>query len=47
MVGIEEILALEHLEKDIFRGAVHPTALQRTFGGNTACLKVLVSFPPY
>jgi len=22
MVGIEEILALEHLEKDIFRGAV-------------------------
>ena len=36
MVGIEEILALEHLEKDIFRGAVHPTALQRTFGGQVA-----------
>ena len=24
------------LEKDIFRGAVHPTALQRTFGGQVA-----------
>ncbi|MGC0363871.1 acyl-CoA thioesterase-2 [Rhodococcus sp. 27YEA15] len=36
MVGIEEILALESLEKDIFRGAVHPTALQRTFGGQVA-----------
>ncbi|MCJ0902549.1 acyl-CoA thioesterase II [Rhodococcus sp. ARC_M6] len=36
MVGIEEILALETLEKDIFRGAVHPTGLPRTFGGQVA-----------
>ncbi|KJF22483.1 acyl-CoA thioesterase II [Rhodococcus sp. ACPA4] len=36
MIGIEEILELETLEKDIFRGAVHPTVMQRTFGGQVA-----------
>ncbi|MFD4367699.1 acyl-CoA thioesterase [Rhodococcus sp. NPDC058521] len=36
MARIEDILELEPLERDIFRGAVHPTILQRTFGGQVA-----------
>lgn len=36
MASIEDILELEPLEKNIFRGAVHATALQRTFGGQVA-----------
>ncbi|NLU81303.1 acyl-CoA thioesterase II [Rhodococcus sp. HNM0569] len=36
MAGIEEILELERLERDIYRGSVHPTMLQRTFGGQVA-----------
>ena len=36
MAGIEEILELERLERDMFRGSVHPTVLQRTFGGQVA-----------
>lgn len=36
MARIEDVLELESLERDIFRGAVHPTILQRTFGGQVA-----------
>ena len=36
MAKIEEILALEHLEKNIFRGVATETSLQRTFGGQVA-----------
>ncbi|WP_068269848.1 acyl-CoA thioesterase [Aldersonia kunmingensis] len=36
MATIEEALAVERLEKDIFRGAVVKTHLQRTFGGQVA-----------
>lgn len=36
MATIEQALAVERLEKDIFRGAVVKTHLQRTFGGQVA-----------
>ncbi|AOW92501.1 acyl-CoA thioesterase II [Rhodococcus sp. WMMA185] len=36
MASIEDILELETLEKDIFRGSVHPSVLERTFGGQVA-----------
>lgn len=36
MSSIEEILELERLEKDIFRGIVADTILTRTFGGQVA-----------
>ena len=36
MTDIREILALERLERDIYRGAVVDTALTRTFGGQVA-----------
>ena len=36
MASIEEILELEQLEKDIFRGIVAETMLPRTFGGQVA-----------
>lgn len=36
MSSIEEILELEQLEKDIFRGIVAETTLTRTFGGQVA-----------
>ncbi|AKC39392.1 acyl-CoA thioesterase [Mycolicibacterium phlei] len=36
MADIEEILTLEQLEKDIFRGNVTPSSLRRTFGGQVA-----------
>ncbi|MFD4292303.1 acyl-CoA thioesterase [Rhodococcus sp. NPDC058505] len=36
MSSIEEILELEQLEKDIFRGIVAETMLTRTFGGQVA-----------
>ncbi|MDG3016634.1 acyl-CoA thioesterase II [Speluncibacter jeojiensis] len=36
MTSIEEILELEQLERDIFRGAVVETMLTRTFGGQVA-----------
>jgi acyl-CoA thioesterase-2 len=36
MATIKEALAVERLEKDIFRGAVVPTQLTRTFGGQVA-----------
>ncbi len=36
MAMIEEILELEAIEKDIYRGRVHPSFLQRTFGGQVA-----------
>lgn len=36
MSSIEEILELEQLEKDIFRGIVADTMLTRTFGGQVA-----------
>ncbi|WP_245937679.1 acyl-CoA thioesterase [Williamsia limnetica] len=36
MAMIEEILQLEAIEKDIYRGHVHPSFLQRTFGGQVA-----------
>ncbi|WP_037144758.1 acyl-CoA thioesterase [Rhodococcoides fascians] len=36
MASIEEILALERVENDIFRGRTFPSLLQRTFGGQVA-----------
>ncbi|MFF0813954.1 acyl-CoA thioesterase [Rhodococcus sp. NPDC003318] len=36
MSSIEEILELEQLEKDIFRGIVADTTMTRTFGGQVA-----------
>ncbi|EOM75874.1 acyl-CoA thioesterase II [Rhodococcus rhodnii] len=36
MVAIEQVLRLERLERDIFRGATSPSVLQRTFGGQVA-----------
>ncbi|BAX98163.1 acyl-CoA thioesterase II [Mycobacteroides stephanolepidis] len=36
MADIEEILTLEQLEKDIFRGNVTRSSLRRTFGGQVA-----------
>ena len=36
MTGIREILELERLERDIYRGAVVETILTRTFGGQVA-----------
>ena len=36
MASIEEILELEQLERDIFRGIVAETMLPRTFGGQVA-----------
>ncbi|WP_068163488.1 acyl-CoA thioesterase II [Rhodococcus phenolicus] len=36
MAKIEEILALEQIEKDIFRGIATETLLPRTFGGQVA-----------
>ena len=36
MATIEEILQLETIEKDIYRGHAHPSHLQRTFGGQVA-----------
>lgn len=42
MATIEEILELEQLERDIFRGQAHESYLQRTFGGQVAA-QALVS----
>lgn len=36
VAGIEEVLQLEQLERDMFRGSVHPTELVRTYGGQVA-----------
>ncbi|MBY6362023.1 acyl-CoA thioesterase [Rhodococcoides corynebacterioides] len=36
MAGIEEILELERIENDIYRGSSIPSELQRTFGGQVA-----------
>lgn len=36
MPSIEEILAVERIDKDIYRGGVFPSALRRTFGGQVA-----------
>ncbi|MFW0794553.1 acyl-CoA thioesterase II [Gordonia sp. CPCC 205515] len=36
MATIEEILQVEAIEKDIYRGHAFPTLLQRTFGGQVA-----------
>lgn len=36
MAMIEEILQLEAIEKDIYRGRAYPSFLQRTFGGQVA-----------
>jgi acyl-CoA thioesterase-2 len=36
MATIEEILQLETIEKDIYRGRAHSSYLQRTFGGQVA-----------
>ncbi|GGG08864.1 acyl-CoA thioesterase II [Rhodococcoides trifolii] len=36
MAGIEEILELERIENDIYRGKTIPTNLMRTFGGQVA-----------
>ena len=36
MAKIEDILALERIENDIFRGIATETLLQRTFGGQVA-----------
>jgi acyl-CoA thioesterase-2 len=36
MATIEEILQLETIEKDIYRGRAYPSYLQRTFGGQVA-----------
>lgn len=36
MAMIEEILQLEAIEKDIYRGRAYPSYLQRTFGGQVA-----------
>ncbi|SIR87196.1 acyl-CoA thioesterase [Williamsia sterculiae] len=36
MARIEDILQLETIDKDIYRGAVHESQLQRTFGGQVA-----------
>ena len=36
MARIEEILELERLERDIFRGIIAETTLTRTFGGQVA-----------
>ncbi len=36
MASLEEALKIERLEADIFRGAVVPTQLPRTFGGQVA-----------
>ncbi|SFA49181.1 acyl-CoA thioesterase-2 [Rhodococcoides kroppenstedtii] len=36
MAGIEEILELERIENDIYRGSLIPSELQRTFGGQVA-----------
>lgn len=36
MPSIEEILAVERIDNDIYRGGVFPSALRRTFGGQVA-----------
>ncbi|MGL4305957.1 MAG: acyl-CoA thioesterase [Mycobacteriaceae bacterium] len=36
MARVEDVLELEQLERDIFRGSVTPSLLQRTFGGQVA-----------
>ncbi|GAC57365.1 acyl-CoA thioesterase [Gordonia hirsuta DSM 44140 = NBRC 16056] len=36
MPSIEEILAVERIDDDIYRGGVFPSALRRTFGGQVA-----------
>ncbi|MFC0315336.1 acyl-CoA thioesterase [Gordonia phosphorivorans] len=36
MSRIEEILAVERIDNDIYRGGVFPSALRRTFGGQVA-----------
>lgn len=36
MASIEDILELERIENDIFRGRTFPSLLQRTFGGQVA-----------
>lgn len=36
MAGIQEILELERIENDIYRGSSIPSELQRTFGGQVA-----------
>lgn len=36
MAGIEEILELERIENDVYRGSVIPSTLMRTFGGQVA-----------
>ncbi|MGB3302275.1 acyl-CoA thioesterase [Gordonia sp. (in: high G+C Gram-positive bacteria)] len=36
MAGIEEILAVERIDSDIYRGGAFPSHLRRTFGGQVA-----------
>ncbi|MDU0477830.1 acyl-CoA thioesterase II [Staphylococcus chromogenes] len=36
MAKIEQVLSLEHIDRDIFRGAAIESALTRTFGGQVA-----------
>lgn len=36
MPSIEEVLAVERIDDDIYRGSVIPSALRRTFGGQVA-----------
>ena len=36
MASIEDILELERIENDIFRGRTFPSMLHRTFGGQVA-----------
>ncbi|UQE73245.1 acyl-CoA thioesterase II [Gordonia sp. PP30] len=36
MPSIEEILAIERIDNDIYRGGVFPSVLRRTFGGQVA-----------
>ncbi len=41
MATIEEILRLERIDRDIFRGAALKSVLTRTFGGQVACQSLL------
>ena len=36
MAAIEDILQVEQIETDIYRGGAFPSHLQRTFGGQVA-----------
>ncbi|GGC59550.1 acyl-CoA thioesterase II [Hoyosella rhizosphaerae] len=43
MATIEEVLEVEQIDKDIFRGQPVETLLQRTFGGQVACQSLIAA----